>query len=229
MHRKYIITNENVAYTHCYWFKKEPMPIPEADAATFEQIGDWFARDKNNVYFLYNVVAGADPATFCVLGGYAGNHWAKDRLRAYHFEPSKAARNIRFIESKSLDLFAVLLDSRFDEYAADAERVYRNGRLIRGAHAATFRVLANACKGEDQGLPSFDFARDKARIYFMGKPIADVRLETFDAIRLPGIGHNEYGTDGVSAFFEDQWNGKIVRIAFAELPEAVRAAYLDRS
>jgi hypothetical protein len=227
MEQKYIIKDGNVAYLDDYFFK-EPKPIPEAHAATFEQIDRWFARDKDRVYLLHNVVEGADPGTFTVLGGYSITYWAKDRARAYHFEPSKAARNIRRIESRSLDRFAILEGGRFDEYAGDAERIYRHGRLIRGADAATFRVMKNACKGEDAGEPSFDYARDKARIYYEGKPITDVSLETFAAIRLPGIGHREYGVDGVSGFYESYRTGKMARIAFAELPEAVRAAYLDQ-
>jgi hypothetical protein len=226
MEQEYVIKDENVAYLDDYYFE-EPKPMPEAHAATFEQIHRWFARDKDRVYFLHNVVEGADPGTFTVLGGYS-NTWTKDRARAYHFEPSKAARNIRRIESKSLDRFVILKGGRFNEYAGDAERIYRHGRLIRGADAVTFRVMKNACKGEDAGEPSFGYARDKARIYHQGKPITDVSLETFAAIRLAGIGHQEYGVDGVSGFYESYRTGKMARIAFAELPEAVRAAYLDQ-
>ena len=227
MKQKYVIKDDNVAYLDGIFFHKSK-PIPEADAATFEPIGHWFARDKHRVYFLHNVVEGADPTTFAVLGGYS-DFWAKDRIRAYHFWPSKAARNIRSLESKSLDRFAILPGARFAEYAGDATRVYRRGRLIRGADASTFRVMKNACNGDDEGAASFSFARDKARVYYEGKPLADVSLEDFAAIRLPGIGHNEYGTDGVSGFYESYRAGKMVRVSFAELPEGVRAAYLDRS
>jgi hypothetical protein len=228
MEQKYVIKGTSVAYFDDYYFK-EPKPIPEADAATFAQIGRWFAHDERHVYFLHNIVDGADPATFTVLGGYSNDHWAKDSVRAYHFAPSKAARNIRVIASNSIDRFAILPSARFDEYAGDAERVYRCGRLIRAADAATFRVLQNACKGEDEGDPSFSFARDKTRAYYDGRPLADINLETFAAIRLSGIGHNEYGTDGLSGFYARHSVGKMVRVSFVELPAAVRAAYLDRS
>src|SRR5262245_48816912 len=90
MEQTYVITDRSVAYLDGYFFH-EPKPIPEADAATFEQIERWFARDKNRVYFLHSVVEGGDPASFTVLGGYSNNYWAKDRIRAYHFAPSKAA------------------------------------------------------------------------------------------------------------------------------------------
>lgn len=223
--KQYVIKDGTVAYLDDYFFQK-PKQIPQADAATFEQIERWFARDKDRVYFLHNVVEGADAGTFTVLGGY-NDFWAKDRIRAYHFVPSKAARNIRLLASKSLDRFAILPSGRFAKYAGDAECVYRCGRLIRGADAATFRVMKNACKGEDEGAKSFSFARDRARVYYDGKPLADVSLDDFAAIRLPGLGHNEYGTDGVSGFYGHV--GKLVRVSFAELPEAVRAAYRDRA
>ena len=79
--------------------------MPEAHAATFEQIHRWFARDKDRVYFLHNVVEGADPGTFTVLGWVFQQPGRKTVLAPHHFEPSKAARNIRRIESKSLDRF----------------------------------------------------------------------------------------------------------------------------
>jgi hypothetical protein len=169
---------------------KAPKPIPEAHAATFEQIDRWFARDR--IASIFSITLSREPTlgrSLCWVG-IPSPYWAKDCARAYHFGPSKAARNIRSIESKSLDRFSILEGGRFDEYAGDAERVYRHGRLIRGDDAVTFQVMKNACKGEDAGEPSFDFARDKARIYHQGRPITDVSLETFAAIRLPGIGHN---------------------------------------
>ena len=86
----YRIEGGRVAYFDDYYFRK-PLPMPQADAASFEPVDRWFARDRNHVYFLYNIVEGAMPASFTVLGGY-NDFWAKDAGQAWYFCPSKAAK-----------------------------------------------------------------------------------------------------------------------------------------
>jgi hypothetical protein len=44
-----------VSYLDNYYFNK-PKSMPEVDAASFETIGDWFAKDRDHVYFLHRVV-----------------------------------------------------------------------------------------------------------------------------------------------------------------------------
>ncbi len=109
--------------------------MPDADADSFEELAMTGSRDGRHVYFLHNIVAEADPASFTYLGGY-NDQWAKDRTQAYHFVPTKAARQYRVLSSASLDRFAILPACPFSEYAGDSERVYYRGKLIRGAHAA---------------------------------------------------------------------------------------------
>src|SRR5579871_5334521 len=116
--KEYIVHNDQVSYLDNYYFD-EPKAMPGADAETFEQIGRWFGRDRHHVYFLHAIVEEADPISFVVLGGY-NDFWAKDREHAFHFRPSKSARNIRALQSQSLDRFAILPACRFDEYAGDA-------------------------------------------------------------------------------------------------------------
>src|SRR5271155_5529239 len=108
---KYVIENARVSYVDNYFFHK-PQPMAEADAATFESIGDWFAKDRRHVYFLYRVVEGADPQRFVYLGGY-NSQWAKDKNTAYYFWPSRAAGRQWAIESESLDAFEILPHGRF--------------------------------------------------------------------------------------------------------------------
>ena len=53
--------------------------LDEIDAATFEVLGDGYARDKRQVYFHAAAIDGADPRTFVPLGLFVG----KDAARVY--------------------------------------------------------------------------------------------------------------------------------------------------
>ena len=87
----YLIEGGRVAYFDDYYFRK-PLPMPQADAASFEPVDRWFARDRNHVYFLYNIVEEAAPASFAVLGGY-NDFWAKDAGQAWYFCPKVRPRS----------------------------------------------------------------------------------------------------------------------------------------
>jgi hypothetical protein len=217
---KYAIDGERVSFLDDYFFSK-PQAMPEADAATFESVGDWFAKDRSHVYFLYRVVDGADPESFVYLGGYNAQ-WAKDRARAYYFLPSKAAKQFWAIESASLDAFEVLPHGQFSEYARDREFVYHLGRRIRGADAPAFAILPSDRMGEVAGAHSCHFAADGKRVYFDGKPIAGAECGSFKVVHAPGVGNIEYGVDSAFAYCRSSPSGKVERITREELPAVIR-------
>jgi hypothetical protein len=221
----YLVEDGRIFYFEDCFFNK-PQPISAADASSFEVIDKWFARDSRNVYFLYRPIDDADPVTFTYLGGY-NDYWAKDRARAY-FWPTKAARQYRALPSNSLDLFAILPSARLCEYAGDAACVYYRGRKIRGADAASFRVMLQEEWEDPSDRRSLHFARDKSRIYFDGQPIKQADLDTFVVLHEPGLGHTEFGVDVRSAYFKSQRNGKIAQIAHNDLPAPVRERFRRR-
>ena len=69
-----------------YFFSRNKK-IDNADPETFEYLGNNYAHDKNNVFYIDNVVLDADPKTFevigCSGGGYARDY-AKDKNNVYH-------------------------------------------------------------------------------------------------------------------------------------------------
>jgi hypothetical protein len=217
---KYVIDGDRVSYLDNYFFNK-PQAMPGADAASFQSIGDWFAKDRRHVYFLHRVVEGADPESFAVLGGYNA-HWAKDETRAYYFSPSKAAGNMWPIESASLDAFEILPHGKFAEYARDREAIYHLGKRIRGADAATFAILPSDRMNEAGEAYSYHFAKDAKRIYFDGKPIADAGYASFLVVHAPGTGNAEYGVDASAAYRQNPHTGKVARMSHDELPAAIR-------
>ncbi len=217
--KKYVLRNEQIFFLDDYYFDK-PRLVEGADPSTFQEIEPWFAKDIRQAYFLYNVVEGADPASFVCLGGY-NDYWAKDRAYAYHFVPSKAARNMRRIESRSLDQFAILPGSRFQEYASDGERVFRKGKVIRSVHALSFEVLSHSDVDGTEASPSFHFARDRERIYFDGQVIAGADPASFMVLYDGNTRRGEYGVDACAGYFFDSWIGKRHRVEHGALPETI--------
>jgi hypothetical protein len=217
---KYVIDGDRVSYLDGYYFSK-PQPMPQADATSFQAIGDWFAKDRRYVYFLYRVVEGADPGSFVYLGGY-NSQWAKDKRWAYYFSPSKAAGNQWAIESASLDAFEILPHCGFSEYARDRESVYYLGKRVRSADVATFAILPSDRMGEVTGAYSYHFAKDDKRVYFDAKPIKDADYASFRVVHAPGVGNVEYGLDSANAYYRSSQNGKVARISHDLLPAVIR-------
>jgi hypothetical protein len=84
-----------------------------------------FTKDGRTVHVNGNPIAGADPATFRVLGGA----YSQDRQRIYYFTESVA------------DVDAASFRALEGPYAVDARRAYWMGQAIGGANPATFHVL----------------------------------------------------------------------------------------
>jgi len=222
----YVIERNSVSFFDDYYYKK-PEPIPVADAGTFKAISTWFGADRHHVYFLHNVIVGADPASFIYLGGY-NCQWARDKAVAYYFWPSKAARQWKVLKSQSLDSFKVLPSCRFSEYAGDVENIYYMGKQIRGADAQSFHIMV-AEKIEDKStVKAYSFSRDQGRVYFQGRPIEGINCNTFRVVHAaPGTRHTEYGTDGSNAFFDDHVRNKMGSLPYSELPASIQD-YLSR-
>jgi len=216
----YIIEANSVAYLDHYFFQK-PQHIPEADPATFKAISKWFAIDCNHIYFLYNVVDGADPSSFVYLGG-SNCHWAKDKAFAYYFWPSKQAKNWKRLESKNLNSFQILSGCRFNEYALDDENVFYMGKKIRGADAKFFHIMTAEQIEDGSTSPSHHFAKDGACIYFDGKLIKDIDYERFTVLHVKKTTYSEYGTDGVKAFFYDWARTRMVTVSHQDLPASLQ-------
>jgi hypothetical protein len=216
----YLIEGGRVAYFDDYYFRK-PLPMPQADAASFEPVDRWFARDRNHVYFLYNIVEEAAPASFTVLGGY-NDFWAKDAGQAWYFCPSKAAKQFWPLAGVDLARFALVERAPFVKYAGDGQVIWYRGKQIRGAEAASFRILPSDRMGEAADAVSYHFARDRRRIYFEGQPIKDADPQSFVVIHQPGLGHDEYGVDAGGAYRQSRATGRVEPIGHDRLPAPVR-------
>lgn len=173
----------------------EGAPFAVADAATFTVLDDGFARDRVVGYYHRRPVPGSDGATFTALG----DHHARDRAHAYYvdFDPAGDRMVPRVVRLEGADVatLAVLADGyardagqayyrgrvvarrpmRFEVltrgYAAGDAGVLYEGRPVRGADAATFRVLGPADSVPADGA---DAADGRAR-YAAGRRTAPER------------------------------------------------------
>lgn len=175
-------------------------PIPDADARTFTGLDDHYAKDRSRVYHADTyrdgkeyfmiahdrvaVVAGADPASFAVLGrGYA-----KDAANVYLDGARAAVRDPRTFE---------LLDHNF---ARDRATGYYLHGEVAGSDGATFVALGNR------------YARDATRVYFADLVIGDGdRRPYVRSAPLPGaqgatfrVLDAGYAADAGQAYYRDQ-------------------------
>lgn len=216
----YVIDGDRVSYLDNYYYH-EPQLMAGAHGSSFREVAQWLGADDERVYFMHKPVDSADRASFVYLGGYHW-HWAKDKAFAYAFQPTKAAGQWKVLKSRRLDAFAILPGS-FSAYAGDGEKIFRNGREIRGADAASFHLVAvEDVEGERKVLSSH-FARDRSRVYFEGKPILKIPADaSFRVVSSANFNNTEFGTDGTNAFFKDWARVRMVTVPYETLPALIR-------
>jgi DKNYY family len=135
-------------------------PIQEADSATFASLGYGYAKDEKGVYLFGNIILGADPNTFLVLGpsdapegSLSGDTYAKDKNQIYlDGRPLPSYVDV--------DSFVLVYDAVGDptSYAKDKNNVYNayDGSIVSGADPRTFKVLSPYYAEDKQNVYSFD-------------------------------------------------------------------------
>jgi hypothetical protein len=187
------------------WYRDE---IQHAvDPATIERIegGPVPAyKDKNSVFYQYDAIAGADPATF----KHIGSGYFADSKRVY-WGPSP-------VPGADPADFEVVKDSFI---AKDNSRIYRSGVPLQGYDVATFDLILH----NDAGFQIFS---DKKGIHIdtmtfpRSKP-GKVEIVDDQTVRAGNLIHlvNAYQNTPVSVFRED---GKLMAETPAYEPESRR-------
>jgi hypothetical protein len=141
-------------------------PTDRLNGGTLRSLGDGYVADDKYVSYYGNVLEGSDPSTFVNLPGH---YYAKDSRRAYY--------NGREISGADAKTFNVFNESK--EYAKDAFRVYNAYKVMEDADPATFRFLDER------------FSRDSQRMYCNGELLKDIHVETAKR-----VGTSDYVRDG---------------------------------
>lgn len=107
------------------WYRDEIQP--KVDAATVERIeGGPVFKDKNSVFYQYEVIAGADPASFKHIGS------------AYYADSKRVYWCLTPIPGADPSNFTVIGDSFI---AKDSSRIYRSGEPLPGYDVSSFELI----------------------------------------------------------------------------------------
>lgn len=139
-------------------------PLEEADAATFRVIekNKDYATDKSNVYYQGNIIKGANPMTFKMINEQVardgkdyyisglpfgvsdyksfrlkGEYWCVDKNYAYYVDPKVKMYGIQKVPLGDYKSFSPINEI----YARDRYQVYYKNKIIKGADAATFKLI----------------------------------------------------------------------------------------
>ncbi len=146
-----------------------------------------FARDKNHVYYRWQVVKGADPQSYAFID----DHYARDKLAVY----SGASRLTTRVDSfQTLGVYAtdgkkhfyldvVIPDRGFKLLGGDAQsargyavtdlKVYHNGQIVGRADARSFELLK----------PEVGITRDNRSVFFNDQVISGADPRTFEQVK----------------------------------------------
>jgi hypothetical protein len=150
--------------------------------------GPYFAKDKNHVYACCyidgpNIVQGADPETFMLLG-YSG-YYEKDKHHVY-----QDGGRLSLADPTT---FNVLPED--PHYGKDAHHVYVGGSVIPGADPSTFRF----CDSYEV------YSRDRKHVYWEGIEVVGADSQSFVSFPITSgltLG-GEYGKDSRNIYFKD--------------------------
>jgi len=156
---KYEVQGDVVVYS--YWtfsFGRLNDTLPGADVSTFKSVNSWLGHDSERVYYHNRLVPGVDVASLEVK-----HHPLFRDKNDYYYEstPMHVADVSSF---KTLKWFAD------DFWAVDSRCAYFDTTRIEGVDLPTFDLI------------SFSVARDKHRVYFLGKVLPEADPATFEEI-----------------------------------------------
>jgi hypothetical protein len=135
-------------------------PISGANAPSFSFLGFGYAKDSGSVYLFGDVIPGADPETFTVLGladspegSLSGDTYAKDKNHVY-------LNGMAVPSYVDVSSFALVYDNNGQptSYAKDKNHVYNayDASIINGANPTTFIVLNSYYAKDKYNVYSFD-------------------------------------------------------------------------
>jgi hypothetical protein len=183
-----------------------PVEIIDADVLSFKILDTtkMYAKDKNSVYFLGDIIKDADPNSFELLEkpyytkgknyvylsstkfcsypetfSFIGNYYCKNKK--YVYRPIGRGDKV----TEDINNFKLIKEEGLYDYAIDSKFAYVNGMRIE-------KVNINAYKPIKQG-----FSKDDKQIFYLDKkmPISD--YPSFEIVQLP------YSKDNYRAYFRD--------------------------
>lgn len=183
-----------------------PIEIISADVNTFKILDStkMYAKDKNKVYFLGDIIEGADPNSFELLNkpyytkdknyvylsstkfcsypetfSFIGNYYCKNKK--YIYRPIGRGDKV----TDDVEHFKLLKEEGLFDYAIDSKFAYVNGEKIENVNPKTYKPIK-------QG-----FSKDDKQIFYLNKKIPISDYPSFEVLQLP------YSKDNYRAYFRE--------------------------
>jgi TonB family protein len=165
-----------------------------------------YAKDKNAVYYRGERVKGADPKSTKILKGWEGNQQYIKDINAIYFRGKRIAGNADPLTFRMLDennsnyaidrfglyyngtplMYSSSKNYRILEatrpwnfvYAISNNRVFYQENEIKGANAATFKIVQNI--GDYNRY--YSIAKDKNHVYIDGQALSKIDTKTFEIV-----------------------------------------------
>ena len=99
-------------------------PLKFIDKASFKRLSDSYISDKNGIYYLDKIIKGADKNSFEIMEW----DYAKDKNNIYYEDKKVSGADINTFEVK-------------EDIVKDKNSIYSNGKKLEGADIQTFRKL----------------------------------------------------------------------------------------
>ncbi|QRQ11533.1 DKNYY domain-containing protein [Acinetobacter pittii] len=133
----YQIQNNAVYFHERSWDDTDKQLMVSRDIKNFKIINALYAKDSVAVYYLGNVLQGADPASFKFLGGLEGvgtkDGYSKDAHHVYFL-----GKSIAEADPNSFKLF-----ENTEAFARDKQHVYFKRDILKQLNTATTKSLGN--------------------------------------------------------------------------------------
>lgn len=161
---------------------KDASILEYADPSSFEQVKEYYWKDKNNVYLLQFGgtdcrIKNADPNTFKIINNF---HWTSDKNNIYYeFEQLLNVNPNKF----------VAIDK---EWGKDENFYYYHNLRIDSLDYKTAEIISSS------------YIKDKNRVYFQDKIVKDANPKTFKT-----DGDGSFGHDDKFMFSWEKNEGKI--------------------
>ena len=167
-----------------FGLEKKSSKIEGVDVATFKALSEWYAKDKNSVYWQTLKVKDANPETFKVINNYYGRDAQAVFKGATLIEGADPA-TFRFVKSN---------------WTRDNANYYNSGKPLNPCDLETFRIIEEVghlraiddkCYYWDEktvavnDFSTFEllpggYAKDAGTVYFMSYEVPDADPATFE-------------------------------------------------
>lgn len=183
--------------------------LKNADVKSFEALGQYYGKDKNNVYLMGEKIKKADVKTFQVISEESFNHYSKDKNNVYletyiiegadpktfeiiKEEPSYSKdKKYLYYSGKKIDKIRDNLENMSAgvlDIIKNGNRIYANGNRLDIENPENFKIIKN----DYYNNPNIIYGKNNKNIYVIigngqkirSKVIKDADIDSFEIMEI---------------------------------------------